>query len=64
MLRRQVAALLESSSPVLPFLDSDAIRERLATPAEVRAGMAARMRFEQVLAFDAWLRDYRVTVDV
>ena len=64
VLRRQVAALLESSSPVLPLLDSDAIRERLATPAEVRAGMAARMRLEQVLAFDAWLRDYRVTVDV
>jgi asparagine synthase (glutamine-hydrolysing) len=63
-LRRQVAALLETERPVTPLLDPGAIRQRLATPTGANSGMAARMRLEQVLALDAWLRDYGVTVDV
>jgi asparagine synthase (glutamine-hydrolysing) len=64
MLRRQIAALLVSDSPVRPLIDSEAVRDRLATPVEGLPGMAARMRLEQVLALDAWLRDYGVTVHV
>jgi asparagine synthase (glutamine-hydrolysing) len=64
MLRRQVAALLDSDSPALPLLDAEALRERIATPAGADGGMMGRMRLEQVLGFDAWMRDYGVTVDV
>jgi asparagine synthase (glutamine-hydrolysing) len=64
MLRRQIAALLEQDSPVTPLLDPEAVRERLAAPAGANRAMAARMPLEQVLALDAWLRDYEVTVDL
>jgi asparagine synthase (glutamine-hydrolysing) len=63
-LRRQLAALVEPDSAVAPLLDPGAVRQRLATPVEVHSGMAARMRLEQALALDAWLRDYHVTIDV
>jgi asparagine synthase (glutamine-hydrolysing) len=63
-LRGQVAALLDSDSPVLALLDPEAVRERLATPVGVARGMAARMRLEQVLTLSDWVRDYDVTIDV
>ena len=64
VLRRRVAALLETAGPVSPLLDAEAVRERLATPVGANSGMATRMRFEQILALDAWLGDYGITVDV
>jgi asparagine synthase (glutamine-hydrolysing) len=63
VLRRRIAALLDDAeSPVLPLLDPAAVRDRLAAPAG--PGMFSRMRFEQVLTLDAWLRDYAVTLDI
>jgi asparagine synthase (glutamine-hydrolysing) len=62
VLRRRVAALLESGGPVVPLLDAGAVRKRLAAPVGAIPGMAARVPLEQVLALDAWLRDYAVTV--
>jgi asparagine synthase (glutamine-hydrolysing) len=64
VLRRRVAALLDAGGPATPLLDTEAVRERLATPVGASSGMAARMQLEQVLALDAWLGDYGVTVDV
>ncbi|MCW2575748.1 MAG: asparagine synthase [Modestobacter sp.] len=64
VLRRRVAALLDAGGPATPLLDEEAVRERLATPVGTSSGMAARMQLEQVLALDAWLGDYGVTVDV
>ena len=55
---------METGGPVSPLLNAEAVRERLATPVGANSGMAARMRFEQVLALDAWLGDYGITVDV
>ena len=63
-LRRRIAALLDTRGPVTSLLDANAVRERLAAPVGVNSGMAARMRFEQVLTMNAWLGDYGVTVDV
>jgi asparagine synthase (glutamine-hydrolysing) len=63
-LRGQVAALLDSDSPVLALLDPQAVRERLATPVGAARGMAARMRLEQVLTLGEWVRDYDVMIDV
>jgi asparagine synthase (glutamine-hydrolysing) len=63
-LRRRVAALLDTRGPVTPLLDANAVRERLAAPVGTASGMAARMRFEQVLTMNAWLGDYGVTVNV
>jgi asparagine synthase (glutamine-hydrolysing) len=63
-LRRRAAGLLETGGPVTPLVDTRAIRERLAGPVGGNPGMAARMGLEQVLAFDAWLGDYGVTVDI
>jgi asparagine synthase (glutamine-hydrolysing) len=64
VLRRRVAALLETAGPVSPLLNAEAVRERLATPVAANSGMATRVRFEQILALDAWLGDYGITVDV
>jgi asparagine synthase (glutamine-hydrolysing) len=64
VLRRRVAALMETGGPVSPLLNAEAVRERLATPVGANSGMATRMRFEQVLALDSWLGDYGITVDV
>ena len=64
VLRLRVAALLEGDRPVTPLLDAEAVRERLAAPVGASRGMGARVQLEQVLALDAWLGDYGVTVDV
>jgi asparagine synthase (glutamine-hydrolysing) len=64
VLRLRVAALLEADRPVTPLLDAEAVRERLAAPVGASRGMGARVQLEQVLALDAWLGDYGVTVDV
>jgi hypothetical protein len=49
VLRRRVAALLETAGPVSPLLNAEAVRERLATPVAANSGMATRVRFEQIL---------------
>ena len=64
MLRRQVAALLEADGPMSPLLDKEAARDRFAAPPSAHSGMGTRMQLEQVLALDAWLTDYHVTLDV
>jgi asparagine synthase (glutamine-hydrolysing) len=64
VLRRRITALLDAGGPATPLLDEEAVRERLATPVGVHSGMAGRMQLEQVLALDAWLGDYGVSVDL
>ncbi|MEV4254373.1 asparagine synthase (glutamine-hydrolyzing) [Spirillospora sp. NPDC049652] len=61
MLRDELTALIrDPSSPVLPYLDRDAVRRLLARPAEAGQDWASRMNIEMVLQFDAWLTRYGV----
>ncbi|MCW2676614.1 MAG: asparagine synthase [Modestobacter sp.] len=64
ILRRRVSALLEADAPVTPLIRVDAVSERLAAPVGAYSGMGARLPLEQVLALNAWLSDYGVTLDV
>ncbi|NMH98134.1 asparagine synthase (glutamine-hydrolyzing) [Pseudonocardia acidicola] len=65
VLRSRVSAVLaRDDAPVAPLVNAEAVRERLASPAEAHSSMGSRMQLEQVLSLDAWLTDYEVTLDL
>ncbi|TCP56767.1 asparagine synthase (glutamine-hydrolysing) [Tamaricihabitans halophyticus] len=59
----ELAEVLDDSrSPVLPLLDADAVRAKLADPTEVDGGWVARTDVEMLLTMNTWLREYGVRI--
>lgn len=64
MLHAELAAVIaDDSSPVLPYLDLDAVRHTLANPGAAH-DWPSRMHLEMALQFNTWLRHYNVELAI
>jgi asparagine synthase (glutamine-hydrolysing) len=66
VLRDRLAAVVaDSNSPVRPLVDLPAVTELLSTGRPVETvGWGERRNVEMVLQLDAWLRQYRVRIEL
>jgi asparagine synthase (glutamine-hydrolysing) len=64
-LRNEFAEVVAGgTAPILPLLDADGVRQRLARPRSASSSQIDRIDLETPLWLNAWLEAYNVSVDL